>query len=572
MTSDLTKAIMHSMRTCITTFLFLLTCVAVGAHEYSKALKDLLGSDFDGAKIVGVRRGTHIAAIDLKKLRVNKLEEFKVREDVNGLSRPFWSPDGKQIIFSYDAKAWLMKEDGSNRRQILKGVGKVYEPFFWTDPETGDRCIVYKNTNDKNELNRGGKWGRTYLARPRTAETKELFDLPCDSGISLDGTHLGDTYARAAIIDLVDGKVHKLDKDQTCNGSMSPDNTYRLMYLYIRHDRFGIRNKYGKELWTFKLPPGSDFVTGPRWSNHPDFCSAVARFGEEFKIVIIQISTKKNIILKNLDATWNTPLLWLPSGEKRAAGGLRGPVMTEELAERLFEKVRMLEDVVEAEARCSEIMDRLPGTDVAKNAKDFLESPGFKKELSATPDLKRLLATTDLLVPVSNSKARFSDPAYFRRNRSLLVRMVHLSRRLRNEFAGTRACGHAKQIADTYSLPENTDIPISEILEVEVVIDAVSRVPAAAEISPYREAVTFIRYRVERVVKGEYEEKDMVVVHWGMKDARHTAAAGWRRGMRQKLKVDRFDAHPKLRKITFAADANSPRLIPFWALEVRELK
>lgn len=551
---------------------FLCCACKVTAHEYSRELRDLLGRDLQGAKIVAVRRGTHITTLDLNRLKIRKLARYEPREDVDGLSRPYWSPDGKQILFSYKAKAWLMDEDGDNLREILSGGGTVYEPLFWVDPETHDWCVVFKDDNRKNNLTRDCVWGRTWLAMLRTGTVKQLFDMPCDGGISLDGTHLGEAYARGAIVDLVQDKIYKVDDKQTCNGSMSPDNTYRLMYLYITHDRFGIRDKYRKELWTFAMPEGSDFITTPRWSNHPDFCTAVVRYGTDFKIVVIQISTGKSVILKNLKASWNVPLLWLPSGRERMNMAAASNRMTKEQAKQTLSQIESIVDVEKAASLCSEILDLFPGTDLAERASAFLDSDEFGKQQGANEVLKQLLSTTALLVPVSGCNARFSDAGYFKRNRPLLVYMVRLVKRIKDDFEGTYAFKEAGRIAELYGLPEHTDIPITETLELSATVEAVSRVPSAAEISPYRESLTFIKYRIEAVHQGEYYGERIVVAHWGMKDANHTAAAGWRPGMRQRLKVDRLDAHPELRKITFAADAADVSLIPFWTLDVEVIE
>jgi len=92
-------------------------------------------------------------------------------------------------------------------------------------------------------------------------------------------------------------------------------------------------------------------------------------------------------------------------------------------------------------------------------------------------------------------------------------------------------------------------------------------VPTAQQIAPYRNVITYIIYRVNKVLGGQYEDERLVVVHWGLKNAKHTPAASWKPGMKQRLTLDLFDAHKELQEITAAQDADEPELVPYWALE-----
>jgi len=213
-----------------------------------------------------------------------------------------------------------------------------------------------------------------------------------------------------------------------------------------------------------------------------------------------------------------------------------------------------------------EIVDRFSGGPEADRAAEKLGSPGFQRELRAAQILGRLYAFTNRLIPVRGSAARFDDEAYFERNRSILIRMVCLVGEVRDQYSGTREARVAVELAGLYGLPEHTSLPISETVEVVGRIEAVSRVPSAAQIAPYRDVLTYVRYRVEKVVSGDYTYDRMVVVYWGMKNARRTDAARWRSGVRHRLKVDRFHAHPELEKVTQASDANDPGLVPYWAI------
>ena len=106
----------------------------------------------------------------------------------------------------------------------------------------------------------------------------------------------------------------------------------------------------------------------------------------------------------------------------------------------------------------------------------------------------------------------------------------------------------------------------------EVTILKASAVPTAQRIAPYTSCVTYVACRVDKVLSGTYDERSIVVVHWGMKDKKHTPAATWQAGQRQRLLLDPFDSHRDLAKITKAADADVMELVPYWALAVESLK
>ncbi len=281
-------------------------------------VRKLLGADFEDAGIVAIRNG-HIVTVRLADGKVSTLAKFPKAKRFAGLNRPWWSPDGKEILYSFNAGAFVMNADGTGRRRILKKEPKVFEPVWWIDPAGGERCIVFKTTNGKHWYKRGRSGpGKTYLYRSKTGKKTKLADFPCDGGLSLDGTHLGEAYGGCLMVDIPAGKVHVLyNGKQACNASMSPDNTYRLMHLYLPHKHVGIRNKFDKELWRIGCPRGSKELQDPRWSNHPNFCMATARFKDGFKMVLVRIDTKDTVVLETLGSGWSVPHLFLASAAVR---------------------------------------------------------------------------------------------------------------------------------------------------------------------------------------------------------------------------------------------------------------
>jgi hypothetical protein len=313
-----------------------------------QALADLLGGHLEGAKIVATRtlgsvdprtrwpERRQIVGVDLKSGQVTVLVHPTSQMDLRSMSRPYWSQDGKWVVFSHskEGNCWIVSADGTQRRRVLEG-DQVFSPSFWRDPRTGEDCIVYKTRRGhaRYQDDRGRSVaGRTILYRLSARTKTELFDFGCDGGLSPDGTHLGEAYRGCMIVDLADGTPYLLFEDeQACQASISPDHTYRLMHLYVSHKHIAIRDKRDRLLWELRHPAGSRKWGSPRWSNHPRYCAAVAKYGYEktgvsFHLVVIHIDTKDIVVLRSLGEGWSAPHLWLPSTAEAttrpaAAGG-----------------------------------------------------------------------------------------------------------------------------------------------------------------------------------------------------------------------------------------------------------
>ncbi|WP_028579215.1 TolB-like translocation protein [Desulfogranum japonicum] len=302
---------------CIIIIVSMLSTISVGdclAEENRltvQKLKALLGDRMKEGKLVAKKEGK-IVTVDLSSLRVTVIGEFGPDSKFWGLSTPNWSPDGSRILCSYRGQAFVLKTDGSPPEKILKGT-KLHSPFWWKDPKSGEICIVYKNADAKHWYKKGKSPGATYLWRPSTGRAHKILDFPCDGTMSADGTHIGEAYGGCLIADIPNQKYHVLYRGrQSCNSSMSPDNTYRIMHLYLPHTHFGIRDKNDRELWKISNPVGTLEWQVPNWSTDPDFCTATAKVGErEYKLAIIRIHDSQVVVLKGLGGNWKRSHLWL---------------------------------------------------------------------------------------------------------------------------------------------------------------------------------------------------------------------------------------------------------------------
>lgn len=575
----------------------------------------LLGRDFDGARILALQNHS-VVSVTLGTGTLKTLAVFKKKAG-QGFTRPWWSADGKEIVFSRGEKAYRMNADGSELRAIAIGK-KAYSASFWDDPRTGERCIVCMTANGKHWYPKNKGVGQTWLYRPESGKQIKLADFPCGGSLSRDGTHLGEAYGGCLLVDLQKGKFHVLyGGKQACNATMSPDNTYRLMHLYLPHRYFGIRNKYDKELWRIEQPKGSQEWQHSRWSNHPDFCMATAKFGAKYKMVIVKIATKEMVILKEYEGSWSVPHLWLPSAATRAAGtvatAVQGPIdhlrldtlknYKEKIAQasdysRIIAELRGLSDpearkilsalteagekmlaeagdsadALESQAIYREVSAKYRTHPLGLKAAAILKSSDFKRQVVAAKKLGELNELSKKLVTEKGAKARFSDPDFHKRNRVVLGQMTAILNELRDRYSDTAATTAALEIAATLDLPQETEAARNDKLVVETTILKPSTVPTAQQIAPYKSCITYVACRVEKVLSGQYDERSIVVVHWGMKDKKHTPAAAWSPGQRQRLFLDPFDSHKDLARITKADDADVLELVPYWALKVQNLK
>jgi hypothetical protein len=82
------------------------------------------------------------------------------------------------------------------------------------------------------------------------------------------------------------------------------------------------------------------------------------------------------------------------------------------------------------------------------------------------------------------------------------------------------------------------------VLEVELTRPGAIPLPEA--ILPYRHALVVNDYEVANVVEGTYEERQIRIAQWAIRDGRVLGDARRSAGTRHRLTVERYDAHPEL--------------------------
>ena len=567
--------------------------IGIGAAAPNEApLRALLGADYDGAKVVYLtgRRGKSVAVSDLRTRRSTVLVSFDDDERGFRLSRPYFSPDATQVIVSYDGKCYVLNADGSGKRQILADE-TVGEASFWDDPKSGERCVVYCRSTKGEKGNKN----ETCLFRPVTGTTTVLADRFFDAGLSRDGTHLAGKNT-TCIKDLVSGVTTQLNVEQTaCNVSISPDNTYRVMHLYAPHKFFGIRDEFDRELWRMQ----SHNFGMPRWSNHPDFCTVDSAGAQ-----VVKISTKETVRI----GIGVFLQLWLPSAagktfeksgpidhlrlerfaeykKKLAYAGDYSPIIEElsrsddpeaklivaELEEQAESK--LVHALVDDDPLCfvpdvRELARRYAKHPIGEQAGRLFESPVFQREIRGGWEYYNLWRLSWFLRPVEGVPQLYTDPVFLEHNRGGLAMMVEAIARARSYCQGTRGMVMMARITDQFALPKRTTRTHNNAITAVAIIAKVSRVPTIQEIAPYNDAVSYIRYHIQNVVNGDHRSRELLAVHYVIRQKKHTQVSEWKPGLKQLIVVDRFDTHPKLQELPAADDADDVRLVPYWALKV----
>ena len=94
-------------------------------------------------------------------------------------------------------------------------------------------------------------------------------------------------------------------------------------------------------------------------------------------------------------------------------------------------------------------------------------------------------------------------------------------------------------------------------------ITIASNVPDPSTV-PYKDCVTYIKYKVESVESGDYGGAELLAVLWGMKDGKLKPAAGFSAGQKHRLTIDPFSNYPELGRLQMADDTNEFSLTPYW--------
>ena len=104
-------------------------------------------------------------------------------------------------------------------------------------------------------------------------------------------------------------------------------------------------------------------------------------------------------------------------------------------------------------------------------------------------------------------------------------------------------------------------------LILEVKLEAAARIPAPASILPYRRALAVGRYRVEKMIVGDYSEKEILAAHWVIRDGKLIPGAQRKDGATYRLTVESYAAHPELEGERLIMENDDFRLPLYYEVE-----
>ena len=88
--------------------------------------------------------------------------------------------------------------------------------------------------------------------------------------------------------------------------------------------------------------------------------------------------------------------------------------------------------------------------------------------------------------------------------------------------------------------------PVAKQIQLRAKLAAKSRIPAPADIAPYRDTLVVNEYEVVRVTQGQYAAPKLRVLQWGLLDTKNTWLAGAEVGQEFDLVLETFADHPQL--------------------------
>jgi hypothetical protein len=291
-------------------------------------LKAFLGGK--GGKLVWVDAGTQVRVLDF----TGSTAQVELLSTDIPCVNPIISPDGTRVVYSVGnatgSKVIRVRNIATGAYNDLPNAGDI---GYWVQDGTND-YIVYSDWSAKEQNGADGSTWEQQLVTGGTATSGAanlVHDRAMDGGVNADMSWLGQVYNEMYAYDvgndteysyndffLLDGSVAD---HQTCNGSMAPDSTGRLMLLVIPHDwvrifSFVAGSGRFEETSRFVLPDRMNEWEFPDWSTDPGYFTAVLRGGGSNLRLYVAKVAEGEVVPEVLAITpWNTSVkyshLWV---------------------------------------------------------------------------------------------------------------------------------------------------------------------------------------------------------------------------------------------------------------------
>ena len=240
--------------------------------------------------LVWVDAGSSIRVLDFREddPRVGQLSP-----DMDCIN-PLISPDGTRVVYSQGSantvkNIYVRSLSGGDATRVA--IGDVGYWHF----SGGLEHIVYCDWAEKQT---DGEGGSTFQQRITTGgvdlegDSIVIHDRAMDAGPNADLAWVGQVYEHLWAHNLQTGSDYPTEKfflmdqgaadHQSCNGSMAPDDSGRLMCLVIPHDYVRVyTHDSGTDTFLqtseFQLPGDMAEWEFPDWSTHPGYFTAILR-------------------------------------------------------------------------------------------------------------------------------------------------------------------------------------------------------------------------------------------------------------------------------------------------------
>ena len=240
--------------------------------------------------LVWVDAGSSIRVLDFRE---DDPQVSLLSNDMDCIN-PIISPDGTRVVYSQGsantAKSIYVRalSGGDSTRIAIGDVG------FWHF-SGGEEHIVYCDWAEKATNGEGGKTYRQKLTTggvTMDGDAVEIHDRAMDAGPNADLTWAGQVYEHLWAHNIQTGSDYPTGSfflmeggaadHQSCNGSMAPDGSGRLMCLVIPHDYVRVYTHDSgtdtfKQTSEFQLPADMAEWEFPEWSTDPAYFTAILR-------------------------------------------------------------------------------------------------------------------------------------------------------------------------------------------------------------------------------------------------------------------------------------------------------
>lgn len=117
---------------------------------------------------------------------------------------------------------------------------------------------------------------------------------------------------------------------------------------------------------------------------------------------------------------------------------------------------------------------------------------------------------------------------------------------------------------DAGGAPRPGDRPDPKRATIRATLRKASELPTPRSIAPYKQALTFNVYSVDKVMAGACAPKEVLVGHWAIRDSKPLPDARREEGQVYEMTIEPLESHPQLRQMPAPERSGDPNLPVFY--------